>query len=415
MKSRRILFSAYLSNMFEFYDYTIFAALSPILSRVFFSGVSWCNQAYLVSFAFCLSLIVRPLGSILFGLIGDKKSRLLSLKISVLLMSISSFTIAFLPSHEMIGNAAVWIILFARVLQGISAGGEYNGAAIFSIDSDKSRSFLISGFLTSSAIMGLVLASFVSLFILNSGLPEYVFRIAIATGGMIGLASFFLRRIDDLKTSRNPAVPTVKFTKSILPFLTVFFIGGQTSSLSYFALVNLKQAFMGLKFTSPLIVNLLIMTLLLIASLSSILFGWLAQRTIRARLMKIGVSGVIIFTPIAFLLMSFSTMSMLCLGSLIFALSLGCHGSIQHAYFQEFIKDKYKQTFISVAFSLGTGILGSLTIFVSSSLTLTFGNLCFLWFSLISGLSYFLMIKLEESNEILLLNEQQPRHERLAA
>lgn len=406
MKSNRLIISAYLSNTLEFFEYTLFGALGVTIQQTYFQHILWMNPYTLTIFAFCISLLVRPIGSFMFGYIGDKISRLLSLQLSIACMTFASLTMALLPSSATIGNTAVWIVLSSRILQGISAGGEYNGAAIFAIESYAQKPWKISGFLTSSAIMGLVLASIAALLLSQKGLPDYAWRIAFGFGSLIGISSFLLRRVPHPSHPESTSLQTSSSHKMLL-FFTIFFIGGQTSSLSYFIFVTLKNALKSLPQFSSMNPSYPILLTLLISSLSAIGFSTLAQKHYSKNIMHLGILSVIFLTPLCLSVLSIPHFLLSCVALLVLALVLGCHGATQHAYFQLFVPTSFRQRLISVAFSFGTGILGSLVIWVTSDLILTKPSIIFFTFSLISLGAYVCVILLENKYGIPYEKQQQ--------
>ena len=385
MNSNRLLISAYLSNALEFFEYTLFGALSLTIQQTFLSNVSWINPYSLTLFAFCISLLVRPIGSLLFGYIGDKISRVLSLQLSIACMTLASLTMALLPGTEIIGEAAVWIILFSRILQGISAGGEYNGAAILAIESYTHKQWTISGYLTSSALMGLVLACAAALLLSVDGIPAYDWRIAFGFSALLGISAFLLRRISTPAPPQLQKPPSSSSTHhKWLVFFAIFFIGGQTSSLSYFYFVSLKNALQALPQFQNVDVPITITSMLLLASLSCIPFAKIAQNLNSSLIMQLGTLSIIFLTPLCLYLLSLPSLFISIPALTVLALILALHGSTQHVIFQRLVPKHLRQRMISVAFSCGTGILSSLVIWSTSGLDLTTPGISILLFSLIS-------------------------------
>jgi MHS family proline/betaine transporter-like MFS transporter len=377
MNSNRLLISAYLSNALEFFEYTLFGALSLTIQQTFFLHVSWINPYTLTLFAFCISLLVRPIGSLLFGYIGDKISRVLSLQLSIACMTLASLTMALLPGTEIIGEAAVWIILLSRILQGISAGGEYNGAAILAIESYTHKQWTISGYLTSSALMGLVLACVAAMLLSVDRIPAYAWRIAFGFSALLGVSAFLLRRIS------TPAPPQLQNPPSSssthhkwLVFFAIFFIGGH--------FVSLKNALQALPQFQNVDIPTTIASMLLLASLSCIPFAKIAQNLNSTLIMRLGTLSIIFLTPLCLYLLSLPSLFISITALIVLALTLGLHGSTQLVIFQRLVPKHLRQRMISVAFSCGTGILSSLVIWSTSGLDLTTPGISILLFSLIS-------------------------------
>ena len=154
--SNKVIVSSVLGNALEFYDFTLCGVFLSVLSSVFFpKNVE--NIAYLGAlFAFSAAFWTRPLGAILFGYLGDKYGRKNILSITILLMGMPTVIIGLLPGFDKIGIAAPILLVLLRMLQGLCAGGEYNGAAIFSLEHSKRRPGLTSGLISSSCVLGAI-------------------------------------------------------------------------------------------------------------------------------------------------------------------------------------------------------------------------------------------------------------------
>ena len=231
--------------------------------------------------------------------------------------------------------------------------------------------------------MGLVLASIAALLLAQQGLPAYAWRIAFGFGSLIGLSSFLLRRVSQPPHHNETYTQTTPQNKTLL-FFTIFFIGGQTSALSYFIFVTLKNALKSLPQFVAIDPTYPILFTLLTSSLYAIGFATLAQQRFSKKIMHLGILGVIFLTPICLSLLSIPNLFLSAGALFVLALVLGCHGATQHAYFQSFVPPSFRQRLISVAFSFGTGILSSLVIWVTRDLHLITPCITIFTFSLIS-------------------------------
>ena len=119
MKKRKIVGSAIVGNIVEYYDFGIYAVFTPIIGQLFFSAEDEFVQSMLALSVFALGFLVRPLGGIVFGHIGDKFGRKTALTISIVGMAFATFSIGVLPSYETIGVAAPVLLILIRLFQGI--------------------------------------------------------------------------------------------------------------------------------------------------------------------------------------------------------------------------------------------------------------------------------------------------------
>src|SRR6476661_10591511 len=128
---RKVVLASFIGNFVEWFDYAAYGYLAAVISTVFFPETDK-TTALLATFAvFAISFLVRPLGGVVWGHIGDKVGRKQALSLSILIMSGATFCIALLPSYGAVGVFAPILLLLVRVVQGFSASGEYAGAAAF--------------------------------------------------------------------------------------------------------------------------------------------------------------------------------------------------------------------------------------------------------------------------------------------
>jgi MHS family alpha-ketoglutarate permease-like MFS transporter len=128
-----------IGNLVEWYDFYCFSAFSLYFASAFFPAQDPTAQMMSAAGIFALGFFVRPIGGILFGRIGDRLGRRSALMASVLLMCLGSLIIACAPTHAMVGVAAPAILLLARLLQGLSLGGEYGSSATYLSEMATSR------------------------------------------------------------------------------------------------------------------------------------------------------------------------------------------------------------------------------------------------------------------------------------
>ncbi|WP_240641084.1 MFS transporter [Nocardioides ferulae] len=128
---RKAATACFIGNFVEWFDYAAYGYLATVIARVFFPD-SDATTALLATFGvFALSFVVRPIGGIFWGHVGDRHGRRAALSVSILIMTFASFSIALIPSHATIGLLAPALLLVARLAQGFSASGEYAGASAF--------------------------------------------------------------------------------------------------------------------------------------------------------------------------------------------------------------------------------------------------------------------------------------------
>src|SRR5260221_13611552 len=155
----RIIIASPAGPTFEWYDFFIFGSLAPVISRVFFAGLD-PTPALLAALAlFAAGFAFRPLGALIFGVIGDKFGRKSAFLITISLMGAATFLIGFLPTYAQAGSSAATMLITLRILQGIALGGEYGGAAIYVAEhAPHLKRGAATGWIQSSASFGLLAA-----------------------------------------------------------------------------------------------------------------------------------------------------------------------------------------------------------------------------------------------------------------
>jgi len=155
----RVVIASSAGTAFEWYDFFIFGSLAPVISKVFFAGLE-PTQALIAALAlFAAGFAFRPLGALIFGVIGDQLGRKAAFLITVSLMGASTFLIGFLPTYASAGALGPTLLIVLRILQGIALGGEYGGAAIYVAEhAPNHKRGESTGWIQSSASFGLLAA-----------------------------------------------------------------------------------------------------------------------------------------------------------------------------------------------------------------------------------------------------------------
>lgn len=221
MKKNQIIFSTSAGHILEYFDSYLYGYFAFLLAPIFFP--SHDPAASLISSfgAFAAGFIMRPLGGILFGHLGDRFGRKKAFLASVILITIPTFGIGCLPSYETIGIAAPVLLIVFRLLQGISLGGEYGGASIYIREHVKKTSAGYAGSLLAAiGFVGALMGTFVAAIFTMDSMPTWSWRVPFLMGGTFGIVIYFLRR----KLVETPAFEEIEKKGKILkaPIVAVF-------------------------------------------------------------------------------------------------------------------------------------------------------------------------------------------------
>jgi MFS transporter, MHS family, alpha-ketoglutarate permease len=186
-------------NLVEWYDFYVYSFTALYFASEFFPAGDQTTQLLNAAGVFGAGFLMRPIGSWFFGRIADKRGRRVSMMIAVIMMCAGSLMVAVLPTYASIGIAAPTLLLLARLLQGLSVGGEYGTSATYmsEVALHRHRGFFAS-FQYVTLIGGQLLAVLVIVilqqFLSNADLKAWGWRIPFAIGAVAAVVAFFLRR-----------------------------------------------------------------------------------------------------------------------------------------------------------------------------------------------------------------------------
>lgn len=193
------IFSGSVGNLVEWYDWYVYAAFSLYFAKAFFPQGDLTAQLLNTAAVFAIGFLMRPIGGWLMGVYADRKGRKAALLLSVLLMCFGSLIIALTPGYATLGVAAPALLVVARLLQGLSVGGEYGTSATYLSEmAGKERRGFFASFQYVTLISGQLLALGVLILLQNvlstEQLESWGWRIPFLIGAACAVAALWLRR-----------------------------------------------------------------------------------------------------------------------------------------------------------------------------------------------------------------------------
>lgn len=194
-----IIIPIYIGTLLEWYDFSIFAFLTPIISELFFSNSNQYTATLFTYAVFGIGFFARPLGGVFFGQLADRYGRKKSMLLSMVMLTIATAMIGLLPTYKNIGIFAPLIMVLLRLIQGFCIGGESTGAAIYIIEMYpvKSRGVLTS-FMWSAAGVGMLLGSFLTTllfqFFSTEQIKEGLWRLPFLMGLFTAVFGIYFRK-----------------------------------------------------------------------------------------------------------------------------------------------------------------------------------------------------------------------------
>jgi MHS family proline/betaine transporter-like MFS transporter len=197
-KMRKAITAAALGNAMEWFDFGVYGFVAYVLGKVFFPSADPSVQMIAALATFSVPFLIRPLGGLFFGALGDRYGRQKVLAATIVIMSLSTFAIGLIPSYASIGIWAPVLLLLAKMAQGFSVGGEYTGASIFVAEyaPDRKRGFLGS-WLDFGSIAGFVfgagLVVLISAVLGEEQFQQWGWRLPFFLALPLGLLGLYLR------------------------------------------------------------------------------------------------------------------------------------------------------------------------------------------------------------------------------
>jgi len=200
--SRRLkaIFVGSVGNLVEWYDFYSYTAFALYFAHSFFPGNDPVVQQLNAAILFAIGFIMRPLGGVVFGYLADHHGRRTALMLSVMLMCFGSLVIAVTPTYASIGAAAPVMLGIARIIQGLSLGGEYGASATYltEVADEKHRGFYVS-FHYVTLIGGqlcaiLVLLVLQQVFLTGDQMRAWGWRIPFVVGALLAIVAVMMRR-----------------------------------------------------------------------------------------------------------------------------------------------------------------------------------------------------------------------------
>jgi MHS family alpha-ketoglutarate permease-like MFS transporter len=320
ISSRRIkaIVGGAIGNLVEWYDWYAYSAFSLYFSAVFFPKGNQTAQLLQTAGIFALGFVMRPVGGWMFGVIGDRLGRKQAMTISVLLMSAGSLVIAGSPGYASIGIAAPILLLVARLVQGLSVGGEYGVSATYLSEmATRSRRGFYSSFQYVTLVGGQIVALAIQLalqaLLSDEQLHAWGWRVPFFIGSVLSVVAFYIRSsmdetkaFEEIKPQKGQGQSSLRklleHPKAVLTVVGLT-VGG---TLAFYTYTTYMQKFLvntaGLTKERATLLSLL--SLLIFAALQP-LFGSLSDRLGRKpMLLAFGICGTLFTVPLFYAMLA---------------------------------------------------------------------------------------------------------------
>ncbi len=305
-----------LSSTIEFYDFSLFLFLAPVLGQHFFPGSSRLGSIMPVLLVYCAGYLARVVGGFFYSHFGDSYGRKKSYMYSIIIISVANLAIAALPGQETWGLSAPALLFLLRVIQGLSLGGEVPGALTFAAEHSKSnRRGTVTGLIIAGLSFGTALASgVIAVLYLVLGeelIRAWGWRLAFVLGAVMGGISLWLR----LSLSETPAyqqaqhethaekIPLKRLVHNhkmaIIRGMSIAMVPALCFSIMYY-LPRLQGHFLHVSQNDTFSLNAVA---LLMLSMLALLSGYFSDKVGRVPMIKWGAVIVFVFFPVGMFLL----------------------------------------------------------------------------------------------------------------
>ncbi len=373
--SRRVVWASFVGTALESYDFYVFAYFAAFfVGPLFFEPLGVVGGAFAGFLSIAIAFVVRPIGAIIFGHLGDRLGRRGTLIVTITLMGVATGLIGVLPTYDSVGWFAAVLLVLLRVAQGLSLGGEWGGAILLATEhsEDSKRGFYAAIPQLGSPVGSILSATLFIVMTLSVSVEDMAawgWRIPFLTAIPLLLVSLYLRwSIDETPVFKKieeeglrPRLPLLAVFRA-QPVALLVAVGAAILGIGSYSLMNTYTINYGTTALGFSFQDLLVATTIggLLQLVTIPLFGAWANRIGSARVVAIGAVGTLIVTFPMYFLLQFATFPILVatmiIGGILPTLSWAGLGGLMN--------DLFEHRFAYSALSFSYAIAATLTAFV---------------------------------------------------
>lgn len=384
-QANKAVVATVIGNGLEWFDFTVYSFFSVIIAKVFFPSESELTSYLLALATFGVGFFMRPVGGIVLGIYADRKGRKAALSLTILLMALGTLIIAITPGYAQLGLLAPALIVFARLLQGFSAGGEMGSATAFLTEhAPAGRKAYYSSWIQASigvaVALGAGFGAALSAFLTPEQLESWGWRIPFLLGSLIGPIGFYIRsRIDETpayeqaERAQSPLREVLRvYPKQTLTSFSMVVLWTVCTYAVLFYIPSYSTRVLGLPggigFTAGMLGGLILLV-------ATPIVGRLADRTgKRPWLLGSAIAIFIAAWPMFMLINMWPGLASLLVFELVLCLLISGYLGGLLAAFGELLPTRVLSTGLSVAYNFAVTIFGGFATFTVTWLIATTGS-----------------------------------------
>tara|TARA_R110002111_G_scaffold177322_1_gene243428 strand:+ start:65041 stop:66339 length:1299 start_codon:yes stop_codon:yes gene_type:complete len=411
-KNIRVLAAGFIGNILEWYDFAVYGFFAPTIGKLFFPSDNPTTSLIAAFGAFAAGFLMRPVGAVLFGHIGDRVGRKKALMLSVMMMAVPTLLVGVLPTHAQIGVSAAVLMVLLRMVQGVSVGGEYTSSFVFLVEHapPHRRAFFGSWSMigaTCGILLGSAVGALINTYTTDAQLLAWGWRIPFVSGVLVAFVGYFIRHgipeqplSEELAKQEAYSPLRAAFTfhrKEMLQSAGLNMMNAVTFYTVFIYLSSWLVTEVGEDRAEALDINTISMAAL---TLFVPLAAMLADKFGRKPFLLIGSAGIALLSPTLLGLMHHHNFALILTGQIGFALLIACFAGTIPATITELFKRNVRVSAASVSYNLPFAIFGGTAPMVDAWLVKATGNpLSIAWYlSGIAVITFFIALTVKETN-----------------
>jgi len=387
-RNREAVIAGVIGNILEWYDFAVYGYLASTISGLFFPSGDRIASLLATYLVFGVGFVMRPVGSLLFGVYGDRHGRRKALSAVIFLMAVSTFAIGLLPTYDKAGVLAPILLVVARLLQGLSAGGEWGGSTAYIVEyAPEGRRGFVGSWQQFSVgggfLLGSLCATVLSFTLSPEALASWGWRVPFLLGILVGGLGAYMRwRLPDTpkfsEIAQQRAVAATPLADAVRQYpretLTAFGITLHNTVAYYISLIYMTGYLIDVgKLPKP--TAQLIGTICLAVFVTLIPFaGMLSDRLGRRPQLMASCIGFALLGYPFFLLGSSGRVELAFLAQLLMVVFLSLYAGSCPAAYAELFPTRVRYTALSIGYNIAVAIFGGFAPFIATWLIKVTGN-----------------------------------------
>ena len=368
-----------IGSLLEWYDFTVYGFLAPILGKLFFPSDDQVASLLAAFGVFAIGYAARPLGGVIFGYVGDKLGRKPALIVSAFIMGLATLGIGVLPDHSHIGAFAPLLLVILRIIQGLSLGGEFTDSVVMLAEyASNDRRGFVASWAEMGGIVGMLIGSGVgalaSSVLGETGMLAWGWRIPFLLGTVLAVFAFVLRRqiaelpaLENLKrTTGSPVIVALRdHWKAILRMICVLLMQGIGFYMVFVYAASYLTQRMHVTTARALDINTLaLLAMLICAPVAAIASDHVGRKPI---LYSIMIATFVLAWPLWWL-MHHQSGELILVGQLSLGALMGFAFGVTPAVMVEMLPTEVRCSGVAIGYNLCFGIFGGTTPLIATYL-----------------------------------------------